>query len=91
MKDRNDIFKFDTPIIPPEYEDKLLELIQSNDSNNWTLVYQLMKGFADIDEWNLDWYFRTIMDRCTDSIIINNAYNNWWTRRAYIQDKKWKH
>lgn len=88
--DIKDIFKFDTPIIPPEYEDKILELLQSNDSNNWTLVYQLMKGFADIDEWNLDWYFRTIMDRYLEFDKSTDIGGDWLTRWKYIKNKKWK-
>ena len=39
-----DIIDFKYKLIPDEYVDQILLLIQSNDENNWNLVYQLMRG-----------------------------------------------
>lgn len=56
-----DIIDFEYKLIPDEYVDQILQLIQSNDENNWNLVYQLMCGFEDIDEWHTEYYFKTMM------------------------------
>ena len=71
-----DIIDFEYKLIPDEYVDQILQLIQSNDENNWNLVYQLMCGFEDIDEWHIEYYFKRMMYNYRKYLYEKKQYNN---------------
>ena len=83
-----DIIDFEYKLIPDEYVDQILQLIQSNDENNWNLVYQLMCGFEDIDRFHTEYYFRKLIKNY-NSLLLNNGYTNLsiWT---YLGKKSYK-
>lgn len=88
-----EIFNFNYKIIPEEYEDQLLDLIQSNDELNWNLVYQLLKGFADVDEWHIEWYFRNILTNYRRYSALHHEIKGSELRsriEKYIKDKPYK-
>ena len=74
--DIKDIIDFEYKLIPDEYVDQILLLIQSNDENNWNLVYQLMCGFEDIDQFHVEYYFKRILRNYNRFLANKNGYDN---------------
>lgn len=51
--------------IPEEYREQIFSLVQSDDRDNWSLLYQLMVGLNNnkLSPFQLECYFRAILNQ----------------------------
>lgn len=61
--------------IPEEYKEQIAQLIESNDENNWDLVYELIKGFdiSGLSKFGFMCQFRAILGKYRYQTHINDA------------------
>lgn len=76
----------DNSNIPEEYKEQIAQLIESNDENNWNLVYELLKGFNKtiLSEFAFECKFRVIMRKYSWQRMFETTY---YQIRFYIDDR----